>query len=299
MSKTEGPEACGVCGASSWTDVYRGPVRDGVFGRQRPGLVRSCGSCGVEVLAEPPPQPDEFYESAEYREAVGEAAEVESFFAAHDKEQWSRFGLLEPLAVRGRIVADVGCGGGSFLDGVRGMARQTIAIEPARAYHSSLKDRGSLVYPGLDAALAAHEGTVDLVVSFSVIEHVLEPRAFASALRRLLKPDGVALLSTPNRGDILMAVGCDPYRQFFYRVVHRHYFDAAAFRRLSAEAGFGSCEVLFRHRFNFGNFTSWLGQGRPSGNDAMSPLGAGFDRQWRLALEESGKADYLYAYCRP
>jgi hypothetical protein len=119
MSRVAGEEPCGVCGATQWTDVYRGPVRDGVFGNQRPGVVQSCGSCGVEVLTDPPPLNDSYYESGEYREAVGEAAEVESYFATHDREQWRRFGLLEPLDVRCRVVADVGCGGVYFLYGVR------------------------------------------------------------------------------------------------------------------------------------------------------------------------------------
>jgi SAM-dependent methyltransferase len=298
MSKVTAEEPCGVCGAIQWTEVYRGPVRDGVFGHQRPGLVRACGSCGVEVLADPPPPADSYYESGEYREAVGEAAEVESYFSAHDKEQWSRFGLLEPLEVRSRVVADVGCGGGSFLDGVRGMARQTIAIEPMRGYHASLRTRGSLVYPDVDSALVAHAGQIDVLVCFSVIEHVQQPRLFASNMRRLLAPGGVALLSTPNRADVLLSVGCDAYRQFFYRVVHRHYFDAASLRTLALAAGFTSCDVMFRHRFNFGNFITWLGEGRPGGSDTVSPLGQSFDRSWKLSLEESGMADYLYAYCR-
>lgn len=44
------------------------------------------------------------------------------------------------------------------------------------------------------------EGFFDTVVSFQVVEHLLDPRSFLVSIGRLLAPGGVAFLSTPNRG---------------------------------------------------------------------------------------------------
>jgi 2-polyprenyl-3-methyl-5-hydroxy-6-metoxy-1,4-benzoquinol methylase len=298
MTIDTAPGPCGACGATAWSVSYAGPVRDGTFGREKPGTVFSCGSCGVEFLPAPPEVAAGYYETGEYRTSVGEAAEPEDFFARHDAEQWRRFGFLESLSVRGRRIVDVGCGGGSFLDGLKGFAAETIAIEPTRAYHESLRGRGHAVYADLDTALIELDGRADIVVSFSVVEHVPDPARFMSDIRRLLAREGTALISTPNRADILLAIGCEAYRRFFYRAVHRYYFDRRSLERLAARAGFHSCEVVFCHRFNFGNFVTWLDRQRPGGAAGTTPLGNAFDRLWRATVEETGHADYLYAYLR-
>ena len=125
-------DACAICGESDWSHAYDGPIRDGVFGRQRPGRVRRCGACFVEVLVEPAQPPEEYYAEGTYRSDVGEQPDIEHFFERHDHEQFRQFPLLQRLTVRHKRIADVGCGGGSFLDGLAGYAEETIAIEPAR-----------------------------------------------------------------------------------------------------------------------------------------------------------------------
>jgi SAM-dependent methyltransferase len=258
-----------------------------------------CAACGVEVLTSPHQSGAAYYADGTYRAEVGEGADAESFFERHDHEQFSRLAMLERIPLRGRLVADVGAGAGSFLDGVRGFAKATIAIEPDRNYHESLRGRGHLVFDDTRAALAETKGRVDLAVSFSVIEHVDDPVTLLGDIRALLGPSGVALVSTPNRDDVLLAAGCDAYRRFFYRVVHRHYFDGSSLRQAAQRAGFKSCELVFKHRFPFSNFVAWLAERRPAGASAPSPLGDSFDRTWIAALEQSGRTDYLYAFLRP
>jgi 2-polyprenyl-6-hydroxyphenyl methylase/3-demethylubiquinone-9 3-methyltransferase len=43
------------------------------------------------------------------------------------------------------------------------------------------------------------EPPFDLIVSLEVIEHVTDPALFLGHIARLLKPDGLLILSTPNR----------------------------------------------------------------------------------------------------
>jgi SAM-dependent methyltransferase len=293
------PNSCGICGASEWMVAYDGPIRDGVFGRDRPGTVMRCGGCGVEVLTSPDRSAAAYYADGTYRADVGEGADAASFFERHDHEQFPRLAMLEQIPLRGRVVADVGAAGGSFLDGVRGFAEATIAIEPDRNYHESLKARGHRVFADTRAALADAKGRVDLAVCFSVIEHLDDPVALLADIRGLLAPSGVALVSTPNRDDVLLGAGCDAYRRFFYRVVHRYYFEAGSVRQAAQRAGFNSCQLVYKHRFPFSNFIAWLAEHRPAGRSAPSPLGDSFDRTWIAALEQSGRADYLYAFLRP
>src|SRR4051812_39140278 len=47
-------QPCRICRATEWEVAFGGPVRDGTFGKTRPGTVHRCRKCGVEFL--PPVQ---------------------------------------------------------------------------------------------------------------------------------------------------------------------------------------------------------------------------------------------------
>jgi 2-polyprenyl-3-methyl-5-hydroxy-6-metoxy-1,4-benzoquinol methylase len=290
------PGQCRICGSANWRQRYAGPIRHGTFGKFVDGIVYECDICGVGFLPSSIGLHPEFYDGTAYRHLVGEESVAENFFQVHDAEQLSRYGLLEGAPLRGRVIADVGCAGGSFLDGVRGFASATIGIEPSVVYHESLRGRGHHVFASPSDAAREWSGKVDVAVCFSVVEHVPNPVEFLRLIRTLLAPGGRLLISTPNAHDILLVIGSESYRQFFYRSVHAYYFDAASLRTAATAAGFGDVEAFFIHRFNFANFIDWLEHQRPSGNSATTPLGSRFDRIWKAELQESGHADYLYAW---
>lgn len=291
---TPGTDVCAVCGTAGAREAYRGPVRRGVFGEFIDGRVLQCAGCGLEWLRAAETLDLAQYRTGEYRERVGEAATPDHFFALHDREQFEKVLRLRDVLARGSIVADVGCAGGAFLDFVSGIAGRTVAVEPAAFYHDSLRERGHDVRATADDLAGAN---VDLATSFSVIEHVEQPLEFLEAIRRMLKPGGTAVVSTPNRRDVLIEHGPEAYRSFFYRQVHLFYFDAGSLREALRRAGFIDVRVEFMQRFGFGNYAGWLKTGRPPGA-AGGPLGEAFDATWRATLEAQGVSDYLYAFAR-
>ena len=72
----------------------------------------------------------------------------------------------------------------------------------------------------------------DLIVSFQVIEHLIDPANYLDALARLLRSDGVALVTTPNRAN---SDGENPF--------HVHEYEAEELRSLLATR-FESVEML-------------------------------------------------------
>jgi 2-polyprenyl-3-methyl-5-hydroxy-6-metoxy-1,4-benzoquinol methylase len=285
-----------LCGTRSWSLLFEGPIRQGKFGNltSLPRRVLRCGGCGAGTL-ETPDGVD--YTSSEYRELVDGDASPEQYYALHDAEQAAKLELLGADKVRGKVVADIGCGAGSFLDLAKGMATATIGIEPARSYHAALRSKGHRVFPFCAEAAGEWGGRVDTVVCFSVIEHLDDPVALLREARALLRPGGLMLISTPNLRDWLLELLPVEYGAFFYRTVHTWYFDQASLERLSQTAGFGDCQVRSVHRFDLSNALLWLRDRRPTGLGAIpvSPVVNAAFAQW---LEHEGRADYLYATLR-
>lgn len=291
MSTTH-PGECSICASPNWAELYRGHIRVGRFGclSPREEVVWLCNVCGAGFL----PCATEDYESSDYRTLVDGEASTASFHQLHDPEQGERLALCGTADLRGRVVADVGCGAGSFLDLVAGMAGKTLAIEPTRAFHDGLRASGHEVFPYADAARPVWEGRVERAFCFSVLEHVQEPLAFLRDIRALLAPGGTLWLSTPNRGDWLLELLGADYARFFYRQVHRWYFDRASLEALARRAGFAGVEVRHQHRFDFANLLLWVRDRRPSGKAAV-PVPPALEVSFRQALVDSGRSDYLYA----
>lgn len=92
-------------------------------------------------------------------------------------------------------VLDIPCGSGAFLHRLRDHGYHCIGgdLDPAilrPEYHSLVVD--------LNAPLPLSDATVDAVVSLEGIEHLRRPLDFVAECRRILKPGGCLILSTPN-----------------------------------------------------------------------------------------------------
>ncbi|MEO8191207.1 MAG: methyltransferase domain-containing protein [Acidobacteriota bacterium] len=115
-------------------------------------------------------------------------------------EHWHRY-LWVLSRAKDRTVLDLACGSGygSYLlsrvaRSVRGVDRDEASIAEARQRFV----RENLTYEVGDAE--AYRGDpVDLIVSFETIEHLETPEKLLDVIRQNLLPDGIALISTPNR----------------------------------------------------------------------------------------------------
>ena len=296
---TDAFAACEICGVRDWTPVHRGDVRDGVFGRVRPDTsVARCRGCGVDRLEEAACPDASFYETESYRRKLQEEVSTAGHYAVADELQIFTQQVLWPRSLRDLIVADVGSAGGSFLDGVAGTAGRCVAVEPCTIYHESLRARGYDVFPYAANARAAYEGRVDVAASIQVIEYTANPRQFLADIRPLLAPDGVLLISTPNRDDILMKLLPQDFPSFFHRIVHRWYFDAASLAACARHAGLEVIETRHLHRYGMANALAWLRDRRPSGRARLEGISPLADHLWRGYLEDTGQSDNLYMLLR-
>lgn len=288
---------CAICGTEAWTLRYEGPVRDGPVGRSRLGRVARCGGCRVDRLAESLCLRDADYAGG-YRDHVAQGHDLDHHYDLHD--QLARFTLevLWPRSPRGLAVADVGCGGGSLLDHVRGLAGSIVAIDPDQGFAPSLIQRGYAWYASAADAAKDLSSRIDLAFSIQVIEHVDDPRSFLADIRSLLVPEGLAIVSTPNRADILLELLPEDFAAHFYRTHHRWYFDAEALATAAALAGLRVEMVRHVHRYGMANALLWLRDRNPQGRADLSVINRDADALWRGWLEATGRSDNLYVILR-
>lgn len=286
---------CEICGSRNWSTVYDGAVRDGTFGNVRENAkVARCSGCDVFRLSERYCLGENEYEGDDYRIHLGQGMDLAGHYASHDHLQLHALNVIPPHRLRGLTVADVGAGGGSFLDHVRGIVGSAIAIEPTEKFRSALAERGYDTYAYAMGAVEALGPVADVAVSFQVIEHVSNPREFLTHIHALLKPGGRLVISTPNRADILMDILPELFSAFFYRVVHRWYFNAASLARCAAEAGFAVEETRHLHRYGMANAMLWLRDKSPKGNAQLGGIDKLADDLWKSYLEASGRSDTLF-----
>lgn len=139
-----------------------------------------------------------------------------------------------------RDVLEAGCGEGYGADLIADVARRVIGLDYDESAVAHVRAR----YPRIDmrhgnlADLPLADGSVDVVVNFQVIEHLWDQGQFVAECRRVLRPGGSLLMSTPNR--ITFSPGRDtPINPF-----HTRELNAAELTELLTAAGFSVEAVL-------------------------------------------------------
>ncbi len=178
----------------------------------------------------------------------------DSYWESHLPEHRQRYEFAAARLVAGSRVLDAGCGVGYgtalLMDQGAGLAVGVDVSAEALAVARARFDRPGIHWIREDCVSlteAGAHGPFDLIVNFENIEHVSDAEQFLDRVAHLLAPDGVFVLSTPNRSAMnrVHGAGIDaPSANPFHTVE----FSADELRRMLAKR-FGTI-VLFHQTFD-------------------------------------------------
>jgi 2-polyprenyl-3-methyl-5-hydroxy-6-metoxy-1,4-benzoquinol methylase len=117
--------------------------------------------------------------------------------------KWDLMGWFKRLRLsKESKIVDVGCSRGDWLALIKAKGHTVLGLEAdPRAAHAA-KRRGIEISEETAETWKPEAASVDAILAFHLIEHLLAPKAFLKACFRGLKPGGKILIRVPNIGSL-------------------------------------------------------------------------------------------------
>lgn len=222
--------------------------------------------------------PDAVESAASTLAATGERTapglpDEEYWFARHEVAYRWAAAMLPP-----GIVVDAGVGEGYGAAALASQTRAVVALDYDAQACAHVRAR----YPRIAVARAnlamppVRSSSVDAVVSLQVIEHLWDLRGFLSGCRRMLRPGGVMVVTTPNRVTFSPGLGRGekPLNPF-----HVEEFDAEQVVDLFCSAGFTGVQARGVHHGH--RLLSWEAD---HGSLVQAQVAAALSSRWPPSL---------------
>lgn len=116
----------------------------------------------------------------------------------------ARYEFAKKYIERNFIVLDAACGSGYGSEIIAKAAKKIIGIDNSKSaldWGNKYHKRKNIEFreANLNEQLNFKNNTFDAIISFETLEHVRNYHNMLSEFRRILKPGGILILSTPNR----------------------------------------------------------------------------------------------------
>ena len=166
--------------------------------------------------------------------------------------------------IAGRRLADFGCGGGDFLRLAKNDCAEVCGVELQQDYVDALNADGIRCENNLDAV---QNNSIDVCVSFHVIEHLPNPLETLKLLKEKIVSGGMLVIEVPHANDFLLStLKNDDFKQFTLWSQHLILHTRESLRRMLSYVGFEDINIEGVQRYPLSNHLSWLADGRAGGH---------------------------------
>lgn len=169
---------------------------------------------------------------------------------------------IRRFAQRGGRAIEIGPGSGIYIPALKGVFSEVYVADCERIYLESIEKRhadDAAVHIVLDDITASRlpDKHFDLVLCTEVVEHIPDSRAALLHIARILKPEGILVLSTPQRYSFLeltARVALSKWLIWFTRLVYREpvlemgHINVMTEATVQAQLAAAGLRVIARHK---------------------------------------------------
>jgi len=277
---------CYICGSDNFF-VRPGTVRD-----NNSLVVIECNNCGLVTLSSTDHIGQSHYEESKMHGE--EPISIKKWLQETNLDDERRFDMLKQKLVS-KNVLDFGCGNGGFLFKAKKLTTVVEGVELEKRVQPFFNENKIEVWTSLKEALDKTTYKFDLITSFHVFEHLIDPRMILKELMLLLKDDGELIIEVPSSDDALLTLyNCEPFTKFTYWSQHIYLFNPHTLSELVKQSGFKVKWVKQVQRYTLSNHLYWLSKGKPGGHDKWAFLNNQLlDSLYASHIGSLGKCDTL------
>ena len=214
----------------------------------------------------------EFWRPAEVAGVEGFYKDISAVARRYYQEWRWEYDLVLPHVAPGSRLLEIGCGRGYFLRSTEQRAGFAKGIEFNREAIAGKVTRWDVEASTIEHIAAAEGPAYDLVCSFQVLEHVVDPDSFIRGALAALKPGGRLALSVPNHAHRPFARRADPLD---FPPHHMNHFTQDTLRRIATVLDLELVAVHIQpRRYGFDPLRGqgWRGTGRNMARNAAKWL---------------------------
>jgi len=157
--------------------------------------------------------------------------------------------MIDSLDLEEKNILDIGCYDGTLLSQIKNRNNNFFGLEASGWAAPKARDKGidvqEIFFDG-SSKLPYEDNFFDLVIAGEIIEHIFDTDYFLEEIRRVLKPGGKFIISTPNIASfgrrLLLFFGYDPIIEISPNQPdssgHIRYFTFQSLRELLGKNGF-------------------------------------------------------------
>ncbi|MBI4849797.1 MAG: methyltransferase domain-containing protein [Nitrospirae bacterium] len=115
------------------------------------------------------------------------------------EEKWEFIqGAKDIASLQAARILDIGCGSGYFLDLLKTKGMKCSGYEFSPEASEAARAKGHDIFNGPFPEALASTAPYDVICMFQVLEHLPDPIGFLRDARKLLRPEGVLIVSVPD-----------------------------------------------------------------------------------------------------
>lgn len=232
---------CLLCGKNDSDVLFVAPVQDfqkGIFLYDEWNIVK-CKHCGLVYVN---PRINKEANDSYYRfEIEGDHVFIDRHFVDTAQTQspyWERLiRLIQQQKNQGKLL-DVGSGNGAFLVQARSAGFEVEGQDISPYFIEYCKRNRNLeIHEGELSSLNFPSNYFDVITLFDVIEHHRQPLELLKEIKRILKTDGILIITTHDIGNFFAKIHGKKWRMI-YPVGHLVYYTKQTLTASLIQAGF-------------------------------------------------------------